>query len=41
MTAVDNDALVTLFSDSLVNFGAAYATTQETMMGQANSLVTM
>jgi hypothetical protein len=41
MTAVDNNALVALYGDSLLNFGAAYTTTQETMKSQADSLVAM
>jgi hypothetical protein len=41
MTAVDNNALVALYGDSLANFGAAYASTQETMKSQGNSLVAM
>jgi hypothetical protein len=39
MTAVDNNALVALFCDSLANFGAVYTAMQETMKSQADSLV--
>jgi hypothetical protein len=39
MTAMDNDALVLSYGDLLVNFGATYAATQETMKSQADSLV--
>jgi hypothetical protein len=41
MTAMDNDALVTLYGDLLANFGAMYAITQEIMKIQADSLVAM
>jgi hypothetical protein len=41
MTAMDNDALVAAYDDLLVNFGAVFAATQETMKSQANSLVAM
>jgi hypothetical protein len=41
MTAMDDDALVAAYDDSLANFGAAFAATQETMKNQANSLVAM
>ncbi len=41
MTAMDNDALVATYDDSLANFGAAFAVTQETMKSQADSLVAM
>ncbi len=41
MTAVDDDTLVTLYSDSLANFGAEYAATQETMKNQVDSLIAM
>ncbi len=41
MTAMDDDALVAAYNDSLANFGAAFTATQETMKNQANSLVTM
>ncbi len=41
MTAMDDDITVTVYDDSLVNFGAAFAATQETMKSQADSLVTM
>ncbi len=38
---MDDDALVAMYNDSLANFGAAFAATQETMKSQANSLVAM
>jgi hypothetical protein len=41
MTTMDDNALVALYRGLLVNFGAAFATTQETMTNQADSLVTM
>jgi hypothetical protein len=41
MTAMDDDASVAAYNDSLANFGAAYAAMQETMKSQANSLVAM
>ncbi len=41
MTAMDDDALVALYIDLLVNFGAAFAAMQETMKSQADSLVAM
>jgi hypothetical protein len=41
MTAMDDGTSVALYGDLLVNFGSAYAATQETMKSQANSLVTM
>jgi hypothetical protein len=41
ITAMDDDVLVTLYGDSLANFGATFAATQETMKSQADSLVTM
>jgi hypothetical protein len=41
MTTMDNDMSVALYGDSLANFGAAFAATQETMKSQANSLVAM
>ncbi len=41
MTAMDNDALVAAYDDSLTNFGTAFAATQETIKNQANSLVAM
>jgi hypothetical protein len=31
MTSMDNDALVAAYNDSLVNFGATFTATQETM----------
>ncbi len=41
MTAVDNNALLTLYGNSLANFGAANAARQETMKSQAGSQVAM
>jgi hypothetical protein len=41
MTTMDNDALVAAYDDSLTNFGAAFAATQETTKNQAKSLVAM
>jgi hypothetical protein len=41
ITAMDDDALVALYSDLLANFGAVFAATQETMKSQADSLVAM
>jgi hypothetical protein len=41
MTAMDDDASVAAYNDSLMNFGAAFAATQETMKSQINSLVAM
>jgi hypothetical protein len=38
MTAMDNDATGASYGESIANFGAAYAATQETMKGQATSL---
>jgi hypothetical protein len=31
MSAMDNEALVVVYNDSLLNFGTAFAATQETM----------
>jgi hypothetical protein len=41
MTAMEDNALVASYGDSLVNFGAVFAAMQETMKSQANSLVAM
>ncbi len=41
MTAMDDDASVAAYDDSLANFSAAFAAAQETMKSQADSLVTM
>jgi hypothetical protein len=41
MAAMDNNTLLTLYSESLVNFGAAYAATQESIKTQATSLASM
>ncbi len=38
---MDNDASVSAYDDSLANFGAEFAATQETMKNQTNSLVKM
>jgi hypothetical protein len=41
VTAMEDDASVAANNDSLANFGAAFAATQETMKSQADSLVAM
>jgi hypothetical protein len=41
MTAMEDDASVAAYNDSLAYFGAAFAATQETMKIQADSLVAM
>jgi hypothetical protein len=41
MTAMDNDASVAAYDDSLANFGTAFAAMQETMKNQSNSLIAM
>jgi hypothetical protein len=41
MAAMDNDALLALYSKSLANFGATYAATQESIKTQATSLASM
>jgi hypothetical protein len=41
MAAVDNDASVAFYTETMSNFGAAYAATQETIKSQAASLATM
>jgi hypothetical protein len=41
MAAMDNNALLALYSESLANFGAAYAATQESIKTQATSLASM
>ena len=41
MVVMDDDASITLYSESLANFGAAYATTQESMKSQATTMATM
>jgi hypothetical protein len=38
MTAMDNNGTGTLYGESIANFGAVYAATQEMMKGQATSL---
>jgi hypothetical protein len=41
MAAVNDDASVTLYTETMLNFGAAYSATQETIKSQAASLATM
>ena len=41
MAAVDNDALIALYTETMSNFGAAYAATQELMKSLASSLAAM
>jgi hypothetical protein len=41
MAAMDDDTLIALYSESLANFGAAYATTQELMKSQATTMAAM
>jgi hypothetical protein len=41
MAATDNNALLAPYSESLANFSAAYAATQETIKTQATSMATM
>jgi hypothetical protein len=41
MAAMDDDALLALYSKLLANFGAAYAATQETIKNQATSMAAM
>jgi hypothetical protein len=41
MVAMDDNALLPLYSESLANFGAAYAATQESIKTQATNLATM
>jgi hypothetical protein len=41
MAAMDNNALLALYSESLANFGAVYAATQESIKTQATSLASM
>jgi hypothetical protein len=38
MAAMDDDASITSYSESLANFGAAYAATQESMKTQATTM---
>ncbi len=38
MTVMDNDTLIASYGESLANFGAAYATTQELMKSQATTM---
>jgi len=41
MAAMDDDVSITSYSESLANFGAAYAATQESMKAQATTMVAM
>ncbi len=41
MAVVDNNALLASYGDSLADFGTVYATMQETMKSQADSLAAM
>jgi len=41
MAAMDNDASIASYSESLANFGAAYANTQESMKAQATTMAAM
>lgn len=41
MSAMDDDATVASYGESLANFGAAFAATQETMKSQATSLASI
>ena len=41
MAAVDKDASIALYTKMMLNFGAAYGATQESMKSQASSLATM
>jgi hypothetical protein len=41
MAAVDNDVSIALYNKTLMNFGAVYAATQETIKSQATSLAAM
>jgi hypothetical protein len=41
VTTGDNNALLTLYDDSLSNFGATFATTQETMKSLVDNLIAM
>ena len=41
MAAMDDDASITSYSESLKNFGAAYAATQESMKTQATTMAAM
>ncbi len=41
MATVNDDALVALYTETILNFGAAYAATQDTIKSQAASLATM
>ena len=41
MAAMDNDTLITSYGESLANFGAAYAATQESMKAQATTMAAM
>ena len=41
MAAMDNDASIASYSESLANFGATYAATQESMKAQATTMAAM
>jgi len=41
MAAMDDDASIASYSESLANFGAAYTDTQESMKAQATTMATM
>ena len=41
MAAMDDDVSITSYSESLANFGAAYATMQESMKAQATTMAAM
>ena len=41
MAAMDNDASIASYSESLANFGATYAPTQESMKSQATTMAAM
>ncbi len=41
MAAMDDDASITLYSESLANFGATYAATQESIKTQATTMAAM
>ena len=41
MAAVNNDASIVLYTETITNFGAAYESTQDTMKSQAASLAAM
>ena len=41
MTVINNNPLITLYTKTMLNFGAVYAATQESMKSQASSLAAM